>query len=177
MAATSELYALRDWVTSYLETAVDYDSSVPFEGVPVLSRKTGDLANQIETELSQTGSGILAVVMFPQGKVMPRQSARPVLDPVPFRVRLVEDTLFNKTGKTTGYLAERALAMLQWVTPDKTAVPGGYIIQPVDPGMLELILISKPGADPSKSDAENSTLAAWDVFFQTKLALQPAAAS
>lgn len=160
MANTSELAALRDAITAKLAASSD------FSGITVLSRKTGDLANEIERSLAELG--VYASVIFSEAQPKNRQSQRPVLDPVKFQVRCVADRLINSTGKDAEFLAERALAILQWWTPDANDVPGGYMLQPVPPGIREIFIIGKPG------DEKSEDLEGFDVFFETKLALTPA---
>jgi hypothetical protein len=158
MADLSELAALRDWITEHLASSDD------FRGVKVLSRKVGNLQNQIERELGKTK--IVAVVLIPSAKSNARQSQRPILDPVQIIVRIAEDPLLNKTGKSSAYLAERAMALLQFRKP---TVPGADLIHPHDDTLRQLAIIP---AKPDEEEAEDFD--GWDARFHTKLALQPA---
>lgn len=153
----SEIETLRDEITAKVGGLTE------FAGINVLSRKTGDLQNAIERDLGRLG--VACIVMIPQAIAKPRQSQRPVLDPVKVRLRCIEDKLINLTGKSALYLSERGLAGLQMWQP---TTPGASLLIPVEPGILEINLIGKPDEDAQED------YAGYDVFFETKLALSPA---
>ena len=159
MAFDSEIAALRKAVAQRLQAAPEFD------GIRILELKPGDIANEIERSLAKIGIAIIvAVTSF---EVQSSQSARLVLDPVRIQVEVQEDLITNRTGREALYLVERVLARLKLATiqlqPNERA-----IIQPAKPGVVYL---SAMRGDERK----DSYLHGWEIFFETRMSLQPAA--
>ncbi|GEM_PF-5856557 len=156
-----EIEVLRESIAERLSGLAD------FNGIDVLTRKVGNLQNAIVTNLAQL-KGVCVVVFIPSAIPKAYQTTRPFLDPVKVVVRTIEDTLFNKTGKSACLLATRAQAALQlWKPPHSFC----HQLVPDEGGMMELNLVGK--IDEESADKEGN-YSGWDVHFTTKLAIQPA---
>lgn len=158
----SKLEELRDAITARLDGLSD------FNGVTVLSRKTGDLQNQIESALAQIGACV--IVMVPSATPRRYQSNRVYLDPVRVIIRTAENVTINQgeTGSKKGalLLAEMVLSQLQqWEPPLDDSAP----LIALEDGIRELNVIPLP------EEGETSDVHAYDITFTTKLALLPRA--
>jgi len=164
MPSVSEIKGLLAAVVTRLAEGDDYS------GTEVLGNKPGDMVNQVQTQLA--ACGIYTLVSIPRGQSANRQSSRPILDPLDVYVLIREDPELNKTGKDATFLAERGFARLQWWTPPKDTVPGGYMLTLAPAGMQELDFRVKQHAD----DPDDSAIKihSWELLFHTKLALTPA---
>ncbi|HSI15702.1 MAG TPA: hypothetical protein VK961_26885 [Chthoniobacter sp.] len=154
----SEINGLRNAIVERLAGLED------FADTEVLGNAPGDLANQVAQALASVG--IYSLVCIPQGNGSPRQSQRPILDPLSVYVLIREDPVNNQTGKDATFLAERAYAALQWWKP---AIDGAYMLTLTPDGMKEVPFRIKD--DASNQDME---IHAWELLFHTKLALTPA---
>lgn len=151
----SEPEQLRDAIAIALQNNAD------FQGVSVLTRKTANIANEIERNLDKTGA--LVVVILPSARSTRIQSQTVVLaQRIIFRC---VTGIGNKTGKSAHYLATRTAAAMQLFKPALPFLSGA--LAPEDPLMREVNIIVKP------SDDENEEFAAWDVFYTAQLSLAP----
>lgn len=153
----SEPEQLRDWIVSKLKNNAD------FQGVTILSRKVANIENEIAVELGKIGA--LVLVLLPSAMISGHQSAAVTLDPQRIIFRCCTG-IANKTGKSAFYLATRVAKAMQMARPDFTWVNGP--LRPEEPGMRELNIIPANPADP-----EQNKVAAWDVFYATKLTIAP----
>lgn len=131
-----------------------------FSGVTVITRKAGNVVNQIQRALAK--EKLCVVVLDPSAKVIQWQGQRPVWE-VTLVVRAVENVLLNSTGRSAMEVGERIAVCLRALTP---AVPGAHLLTPTT---IEPINIAA-----SAEQDEESDYAGCEITFTTKLALQPA---
>jgi hypothetical protein len=130
-------------------------------GAKILSRKVANLQNQIEISLAK--EGLLILVLIPSLKPKAHQSATLLCDPANITVRVVENVLLNKTGRSAFYIATRVAALLQLHTPPFTWCGEITVSE-----LRELNIISaKPEED------EEDDYSAWDVLARTRLSIHP----
>lgn len=151
----SEPELLRDYLVGHIEGKSDCAAA------RVLSRKIANLARQIEVSLAK--EGLLILVILPSLKPKAHQSATLFIDPVSIIIRVTENVLLNKTGRSALYIATRVAAILQLHKP-----PFPWCGEITVTDIRELNIIS---AKPEEDEDDDYT--GWDVIAQTKLSLQP----
>lgn len=151
----SELETLRDAIVARLESEL--------VGVPILSRKTGDLQNQIDRELGKLGLVVIVSVhgFAPKGQ----QSSVVIFDPVSVSVIITEDPLLHTSEPHAAEVAQKAaIALHNW----RADFDGAHLLLSEDPGYSEFPVPRGEGADASED------LIGWSGFYRTKLALRTA---
>lgn len=102
------------------EAAVERLQSLEiFDGVPVLSRLTADLVNEIDRAVAELGLCVLVLPPLPSGG-MPK-ALLPTFARIDWAVRVIEDPLLNTLELDAYTAAEAVLVALHGWRPD---VPG-----------------------------------------------------
>lgn len=150
----SEPEALRDYLVEHLTGKDD------LRGWKVNSRRVAKLQNEIERSLARDGNSV--VVLIPTLKPVAIQGATLLCDPANIIVRITEDGLKNKTGKSAFYIATRVFALLQLHKP-----PFHFVSEINVTELRELNIIGK------LDEEDEDDLAGWDVLAQCRLSIQP----
>lgn len=155
----SEPELLRDYYADYLSGISDLASA------KVLSRKVANLQNEIERSLAKEGLCVLVTVLTAQATG--DQSSRVVLDPTNFVFRVTENVLFNRQngGPSALYIATRIAALL---THHKPPFPWAGLLIPGKPTIRELNILTN-----LEEEEDSDDYSGFDVFFTTKVAIQP----
>lgn len=156
-APLSEMELLRDYLTELLKGRGD------LAGVAVLSRRSANLVNEIERALSKD-NGLLALVILPAARPKNHQSAAVAVE-VDIIIRITENVLLNKSGRTAMGIACSVVSALQLHNP---AFPWARIIQSREPGMREINVLPSLDAEDDSDD-----YAGWDCFFRCEISLTP----